>query len=122
MYITTQPQRAISSRHLFQRLNPSRVVLGTNTFRVETSCYTPKRVIRANYSEVIVRLSEVRSTFVSEVKYEVHVTSKVKDYATSVVCKNSLIDFSNISNPTLIVSKYIDIIPSKFKAIKFMLE
>jgi len=35
----------------------------------------------------------------------VHVTPVVKDYTTPVVCKNSLTDFSSVSNPTLVVSK-----------------
>ncbi len=55
-------------------------------------------------------------------KCEVYVTPKVKDYATPVVNKNSLTDFSNVSNPTLIVSKYSDTIFCKFKAVKFTLE
>ncbi len=55
-------------------------------------------------------------------KREVHITPEVKDYATSVVSKNNLTDFSSVSNPTLIVSKYSDVIPSKFKVIKFILE
>ncbi len=49
------------------------------------------------------------------------VTPEVRDYATPVVCKNSLTDFSSVSNLTLIVNKYIDIILSKFKAVKFTL-
>ncbi len=48
-------------------------------------------------------------------KHKMHITPKVKDYATLIVCKNSLIDFSNISNPTLIVNKYSNVIPSKLK-------
>jgi len=64
----------------------------------------------------------VHSTLVREVKYEVHVTPEVKDYVTPVVCKNSLTDFSSVSNPTLVVSKCSNVIPYKFKAIKFMLE
>ena len=55
-------------------------------------------------------------------KWEVLVTSKVRDYATLVVSKNSLIDFSSVSNQTLVVSKYSDIIPCKFKVVKFTLE
>ncbi len=55
-------------------------------------------------------------------KWEVLVTPEVRDYATLVICKNSLTDFSNISNPTLIVSKCSDIIPCKFKTIKFTIE
>ena len=50
-----------------------------------------------------------------------HITSEVKDYAILVDSKNSLTDFNSISNPTLIVSKYNNIISSKFKAIKFIL-
>ncbi len=53
---------------------------------------------------------------------EVLVTPEVRDYATPVVCKNSLIDFSSESNPTLIVSKCSDVIPCKFKAVKFTIE
>ncbi len=50
-----------------------------------------------------------------------HVTLKVKYYAILIVCKNSLTDFSSISNPTLIISKCSDVIPNKFKAVKFTL-
>ena len=120
LYITTQPRRAISSRRLFQRLNPSRVVLRTNTCRVEISCYTSKRVVRANHNESIVRLNEVYSIFISR-KCKVHITSEVKDYTTPIVYKNSLIDFNSISNLTLVVNKCSNVIPSKFKAIKFTL-
>ncbi len=31
------------------------------------------------------------------------ITPEVRDYATPVVCKNNLTDFSNVSNPTLVV-------------------
>ncbi len=55
-------------------------------------------------------------------KWEVLVTSEVSDYATPVVCKNSLTDFSRENNPTLVVSKYSDVIPCKFKAVKFTIE
>ncbi len=89
---------------------------------MKTSCYAFRRVIRANCNEVIVRLSEVYSTLVSKVKHKVHITLEVKDYAIPVVCKNSLIDFSSVSNLTLVVSKYSDVILCKFKVIKFMLE
>ena len=68
----------------------------------------PRRVVRADRSERIVRPSEVL------------VIPKVRDYATPVVCKNSLTDFS--SNPTLVVSKCSDVIPCKFKAVKFTIE
>ncbi len=55
-------------------------------------------------------------------KQEVLVTPKIRDYATSVVCKNSLTDFSSKHNLTLVVSKYSDVIPRKFKAVKFTIE
>ncbi len=80
-----------------------------------------KRVIRANHSESIVRLSEVYSTLEVR-KWEVLVTPKVRDYATLIVYKNSLTDFSSVSNPTLVVSKCSDVIPYKFKAVKFTIE
>ncbi len=51
---------------------------------------------------------------------EVLVTPEVRDYATPVVYKNSPTDFS--SNPTLVVSKCSDVIPCKFKAVKFTIE
>ena len=53
---------------------------------------------------------------------EVLVTPEVRDYATSVVCKNSLTDFSSGRNPTLVVNKSSDVIPCKFKAVKFTIE
>ncbi len=81
----------------------------------------PRRVVRANYSESIVRPSEVHSTLVVR-KREVLITPEVRDYATPVICKNSLTDFSSVSNPTLVVSKCSDIIPCKFKAVKFTIE
>ena len=81
----------------------------------------PRRIIRANRSEDIVRLSEVYFTL-EDSKREVLVTSEVKDYATPIVCKNSLTDLSSESNPTLVVSKCSDVIPCKFKAVKFMIE
>ena len=87
---------------------------------METSCYIFRRVVRANYSEVIVRLNEVRSTFISR-KSEVHVIPKVKNYVIPVICKNSLTNFSSVINPTLIISKYSDIILNKFRAVKFTL-
>ncbi len=64
----------------------------------------------------------MHSTLVSKVKREVHVTSEVKDYIILVVYKNSLIDFSSISNPTFVISKCSNVIPYKFKAVKFTLE
>ncbi len=81
----------------------------------------PRKVVRANRSESIVRPSEVHSTLEVR-KWEVLVTFEVRDYATLVVCKNSLIDFSSESNPTLVVSKCNNVIPCKFKAVKFMIE
>ena len=48
--------------------------------------------------------------------------SEVRDYATLVVCKNSLTDFSSESNPTLVVSKCSDVISCKFKAVKFTIK
>ncbi len=81
----------------------------------------PRRVVRANRSESIVRLSKVYSPFVVR-KWEVLVTPEVRDYATPVVCKNSLTDFSSVSNPTLVVSKYSDVILCKFKVVKFTIE
>ena len=75
-----------------------------------------RRVVRANRSE---RPSEVHSPLVVEQR-EVLVIPEVKDYATPVVCKNSLTHFS--SNSTLVVSKCSDVIPCKFKAVKFVIE
>ncbi len=77
--------------------------------------------MRANCSKRIVRSSEMHSTLISR-KYKMHITPKVKDYIIPVVCKNGLINFRSISNPTLIVSKYSNVIPSKFKVVKFTLE
>ena len=93
----------------------------TNTCRAENLITYPRRVIRANRSESIVRSSEVHSTLVVS-KREVLITLEVRDYATPVVCKNSLTDFSSISNPTLIVSKCSDVISCKFKAVKFTIK
>ena len=121
LYVTTQSRRAISNRRLFQKLNLSRVVLRTNTCRMENFVTHPRRVVRANHSESIVRLSEVYSTLVVR-KQEVLITSEVRDYATLVADKNSLTDFSSISNPTLVVSKCSDVIPCKFKAVKFTIK
>jgi len=81
----------------------------------------PRRVIRVNRSERIVKPSEVHSTLVVN-KGEVLIIPEVKDYAIPVVYKNSLTDFSNVSNPILVVSKYSDIIPYKFKVVKFTIE
>src|SRR6266540_1503921 len=119
LYVTTQTRRAISSRRLFQRLNPSRIVLRTNTYRAENLVTHPRRVVKTNRSESIVRPSEVHSTLEIKQRGEL-VTPEVRDYATPVVCENSLTDFS--SNPTLVVSKCSDVIPCKFKAVKFTIE
>ncbi len=62
------------------------------------------------------------STLVSKVKWEVLITSKIKDYTTPVIYKNSLTDFRSVNNPTLVVSKCSDVIPCKFKAVKFTIE
>src|SRR6266508_6819895 len=121
LYVTTQTRRAISSRRLFQRLNPSRIVLRTNTCRAENLVTHPRRVVRANRSKDIVKPSEVHST-PEDSKREVLITLEVKDYATPVVCKNSLTDFRRKSNPILVVSKCSDIISCKFKAVKFTIE
>ena len=50
-----------------------------------------------------------------------HVTPKVKDYATPIISKSKLIESSNISDLTFVVNKCNDIISSKFKAVKFTL-
>ena len=80
----------------------------------------PRRVVRTNRSESIVKPSEVYSTLISR-KCEVYVIFEVKDYATLIVYKNNLTDFSS-SKPTLVVSKCSDVIPCKFKAVKFTIE
>ncbi len=89
---------------------------------MEKSCYVPRKVVRANHSKSIIRLSEMHSTLISEVKHEMYVTPEVRDYATLVVCKNSLTDLKNVSNPTLVVSKCNNVIPYKFKVVKFTIE
>ena len=90
-----------------------------NTCRAENLVTQPRRVVRANRSKSIVVPSEVHSPLVVEQR-EVLVTPEVKDYVTPVVCKNSLTNFS--SNSTLVISKCSDVIPSKFKAVKFTIE
>ncbi len=80
-----------------------------------------KRVVRAKHRECIVRPSEVYSTLVDR-KREVFIIPKVRDYTIPVICKNSLINFSNVSNLTLVVSKCSNVIPCKFKVVKFMIE
>ncbi len=96
-------------------------MLRTNTCKVETSCYTSKRVVRANHNEAIVRSSEVHSTLISR-KHEVHITFEDKEYVTPEVCKSSLTKSSSVSNSILIISKCNIVILSKFKAVKFILE
>ena len=59
------------------------------------------------------------STLISK-KCEVHVIPEVKDYITSIVSKSKLTKSSSLSNSTLIVNKYNDVIPYKFKIVKFM--
>ena len=61
-------------------------------------------------------------TLVVSSKREVLVTFEVRDYAILIVCKNSLTDFRRKSNPILVVSKCSDVIPCKFKAVKFTIE
>ena len=119
MYAINCPRRSSQRKRLWQQLNLKRVVLRYNTCRAENLVTHPRRVVRANRSESIVRPSEVHLTLVVEQR-EVLVTPEVRDYATPVVCKNSLTDFS--SNPTLVVSKCSDVIPCKFKAVKFTIE
>ena len=80
-----------------------------------------KRVVRVNYNEIRVRLSEMYLTLVNK-KRDVHVTSENKEYIIPVVCKSKLIKSSSISSSILVVSKYSNVIPNKFKVIKFMLE
>ncbi len=121
LYVTTQSRRAISSWHLFQRLNPSRVILRTNIYKAENLVTHLRRVVKANHNKSIIRLNEMHSTLIVR-KQEVLITLEVRDYATPVVCKNSLTDFSSVNNPTFIVSKYSDIISCKFKAVKFTIE
>ena len=120
MYAINRPRRSSQRRRLWQQLNPRRVVLRYNTCRAENLVTYPRRVVKANRSESIARSSEVHSTLVVEQR-EVLVTPEVSDYATPVVCKNSLTDFSS-SKPTLVVSKCSDVIPGKFKAVKFTIE
>ena len=86
---------------------------------MKTSCYVPRRIVRANHNESFVRPSEMHLTLISR-KCEVYITPEVKDYAIPVVSKNSLTNFSSISNLTLIVNKYSDIISSKIKVVKFI--
>ncbi len=120
VYAINRPRRSSQRWRLWQQLNPRRVVLRYNTCRVENLVTHPRRVVRANRSESIVKPSEVHSTL--EVRQrEVLITPEVRDYATPVVCKNSLTNFSS-STPTLVVSKCSDVIPCKFKAVKFTIE
>ncbi len=50
------------------------------------------------------------------------VIPEVRDCATPVVHKNSLTNLNSVGNLTLVVSKCSDVIPSKFKAVKFTIE
>ena len=118
VYAINRPRRSSQRKRLWQQLNPRRVVLRYNTCRAENLVTQLRRVVRANRRESFIRPSEVHSTL--EVRWrEVLVTPK--DYTTPVVCKNSLTDFSN-SNPTLVVAKCSDVIPCKFKAVKFTIK
>ncbi len=120
MYAINRPRRSSQRRCLWQQLNPRRVVLRYHTCRAENLVTHPRRVVRANRNEDIVRPSEVHSTLEVSQR-EVLIIPEVRDYATPVVCKNSLTDFCS-SNPTLVVSKCSDVIPCRFKAVKFTIE
>ncbi len=87
---------------------------------MKISYYVPRRVIRANHSESIIRPSEMHLTLVNR-KYEMYIIPKDKEYIILIDCKSSLIKFSSISNSTLVVNKYSDVVSSKFKIIKFMI-
>ena len=82
LYIFTQPRRAISSRHFFQKLNPSKVVLRTNTYRAENLITYPRRVIKANRSKSIIRPSKVHSILV------------VSKYSDVISCKFKAVKFT----------------------------
>ncbi len=116
MYAINRPRRSSQRKRLWQQLNPRRVVLRYNTCRAENLVTHPRRVVRANQRESIGRLSEVHSTLEVQQR-EVLVTPEVRDYATPVAGENSLTNFS--SNSTLVVRKCSDVIPCKFKAVKF---
>ncbi len=103
MYAINRPRRSSQRKRLWQQLNPRRVVLRYNTCRAENLVTHQRRVVRAKRSESIVRPSEVHSPLEVEQR-EVLVTPEVKDYST------------------LVVSKCSDVIPSKFKAVKFTIE
>jgi len=120
VYAINRPRRSSQRRRLWQQLNPRRVVLRYNTCRAENLVTHPRRVVRANRSESSVRPSEVHSTL-EDRQREVLAIPEVSDYATPVVRQNSLTDFSS-SNPTLVVVKCSDVIPCKFKAVKFTIK
>ncbi len=120
LYVTTLIRGAGSHRRLCRRLNQRRIIVRHNTYRAENLVTQSRGVVRANRSESIVRPSEVHSSLEVSEKREVLVTPEVKDYATPVVCKNSLTNLS--SNPTLVVSKCSDVIPRKFKTVKFTIK
>ncbi len=46
---------------------------------------------------------------------------EIKDYVIPVIYKSKLTKSSNVSNSTLIVNKYCNVISSKFKTVKFTL-
>src|SRR6266536_1579900 len=94
LYEINRKCRSSQKKRLWQQLNSRRVVLRYNTCRTENLVTHPRRVIRANRSESIRRPSEVHSTLEVR-KREVLVTPEVRDYATPVVSKNSLTDFSS---------------------------
>jgi len=119
VYAINRPKRSSHRKRLWQQLNPRRVVLRYNTCRATNLVTQQRRVVRANRRESIVGPSEVHSPLAVEQR-EVLVTPDVKEYATPVVCKNSLTNFSR--NSTFVVSKCSDVIPCKFKAVKFTIE
>jgi len=82
---------------------------------VENSYYTFRKVVKVN-------LSEVYSISIKVVKHEVHIILEVKEYVIPIVCKSKLIQLSSVNKLTLIIVSYSKDIPSKFKAVKFILE
>ncbi len=112
MYIITQSRKVINNQYFFQRLNPSRIVLRTNTCKEKNSYYISRRVVKANKSEVYLILIRVS-------KCEVHVISKVKEYIIPEVVKSKLIKLNSISKLTLVIVSCSKNILSKFKAVKF---
>ncbi len=65
-------------------------------------------------------ISEVHLILIKVSKCKVHVISEVKEYIIPVVIKSKLIKLNSIDKLTLIVEKCSEVIPNKFKAIKFI--